>query len=113
MSLVGTVGVPEGSTTVARRSLSAQVIEEIDRARGLLGPVKDIVDPMTAHMVGAVLESLHKVEGMCLNATRVKVAGYLGGQDVVEELGPEDPTEAPVRRRSGAHKAPRKRKDVA
>lgn len=53
---------------MARKSLSSQVIEEIDRARGLLRPVQDIVDPMTSHMVGAVLESLHRVETMCLSA---------------------------------------------
>jgi hypothetical protein len=53
---------------MARKSLSSQVIEEVDRARGLLRPVQDIVDPMTAHMVGAVLESLHRVESMCLAA---------------------------------------------
>ena len=53
---------------MARKSLSSQVIEEVDRACGLLKPVQDIVDPMTAHMVGAVLESLHRVETMCLAA---------------------------------------------
>jgi hypothetical protein len=53
---------------MARKSLSVQVIEEVDRARGLLRPVQDIVDPMTSHMVGAVLESLHRVETMCLAA---------------------------------------------
>ena len=46
---------------MARKSLSSQVIEEIDRARGLLRPVQDITDPMTSHLVGAVLESLHRV----------------------------------------------------
>lgn len=56
---------------MARKSLSSQVIEEVDRARGLLRPVQDIVDPMTSHMVGAVLESLHRVETMCLAAMQV------------------------------------------
>ncbi len=55
---------------MARKSLSSQVIEEIDRARGLLRPVQDIVDPMTSHMVGAVLESLHRVESMCIAAAQ-------------------------------------------
>jgi hypothetical protein len=53
---------------MARKSLSDQVLEEIDRAAGLLRPVQEIVDPMTAHMVGAVLESLHRVESMCISA---------------------------------------------
>lgn len=51
---------------MARKSLSSSVIEEVDRARGLLKPVQDITDPMTSHLIGAVLESLHRVETMCL-----------------------------------------------
>jgi hypothetical protein len=58
---------------MARKSLSDQVLEEIDRAAGLLRPVQDIVDPMTSHMVGAVLESLHRVETMCLAAKQRQV----------------------------------------
>ena len=53
---------------MARRSLSSQVIEETDRAIGLLRPVQDITDPMTSHMVGAVLTSLQKVQDMCYAA---------------------------------------------
>ena len=53
---------------MARKSLSDQVLEEVDRAAGLLRPVQEIVDPMTSHMVGAVLESLHRVETMCIAA---------------------------------------------
>jgi len=55
---------------MARKSLSSQVIEELDRTRGILKPVQDIVDPMTSHMVGAALESLHRIESMCLAAMR-------------------------------------------
>lgn len=62
---------------MARRSLSAQVIDEVDRARGLLEPIRDIVDPMTSHMVGAVLESLHRVETMCLAARQADVNSAL------------------------------------
>lgn len=53
---------------MARKSLSSQVIEEVDRARGLLAPIQDITDPMTSHLVGAVLESLRRVETLCLGA---------------------------------------------
>lgn len=53
---------------MARHSLSSQVIEEVDRARGLLRPVQDITDPMTSHMVGAVLDSLQRVLDMCYAA---------------------------------------------
>jgi hypothetical protein len=62
---------------MTRKSLSDQVLEEIDRAGGLLRPVQDIVDPMTSHMVGAVLESLHRVETMCLAAKRQQAAENL------------------------------------
>ena len=51
---------------MARKSLSSSVIEEIDRARGLLKPVQDITDPMTSHLIGSALESLRRVESMCL-----------------------------------------------
>lgn len=53
---------------MARRSLSSQVIEEVDRAVGLLKPVQDITDPMTSHMVGAVLTSLQRIQDMCYAA---------------------------------------------
>lgn len=53
---------------MARRSLSSQVIEETDRAAGLLRPVQDITDPMTSHMVGAVLTSLQRILDMCYAA---------------------------------------------
>ena len=53
---------------MARRSLSSQVIEETDRAIGLLRPVPDIPEPMTSHMVGVVLSSLQRVQDMCYAA---------------------------------------------
>jgi hypothetical protein len=53
---------------MARRSLSSQVIEELDRTRGLLMPVQDITDPMTSHLIGSALASLHRIESMCLAA---------------------------------------------
>lgn len=64
---------------MARRSLSSQVIEELDRTRGLLKPVQDIVDPMTSHMVGAALESLHRIEGMCLRAMQANANSITDG----------------------------------
>lgn len=53
---------------MSRRSLSSQVIEETDRAVGLLRPVQDITDPMTSHMVGAVLTSLQRILDICYAA---------------------------------------------
>lgn len=66
---------------MARRSLSSQVIEEVDRARGLLRPVQDITDPMTGHMVGAVLDSLQRVLDMC----------YAARTSTADEILPESP----------------------
>lgn len=90
---------------MARKSLSDQVIEEVDRARGLLKPVQDIVDPMTSHMVGAVLESLHRIETMCIAAKQRAVNSVLA-----EEWPALGDTEAYAvdpkpRRRSATHKA--------
>jgi hypothetical protein len=97
---------------MARKSLSAQVIDEVDRARGLLEPVQGIVDPMTAHMVGAVLVSLHRIETMCLAARQREV------NDVLASVSPPPPAESivvdepVVRRPTTTHKAraPRKAK---
>jgi len=53
---------------MARKTLSSQVIDEVDRCRGLLAPVQDITDPMTSHLVGTALASLQRIENICLNA---------------------------------------------
>lgn len=53
---------------MARRSLSSQVIEELDRTAGLLRPVRDIVDPMTSHMVGAALDGIQRALDLCYAA---------------------------------------------
>ena len=88
---------------MARKSLSSQVIEEIDRARGLLAPIQDITDPMTSHLVGAVLESLHRVETMCLSAMQSAMDAVTGGNPIQTV---EKAEEAVPRRRSASHKAP-------
>lgn len=97
---------------MARKSLSSQIIEEVDRARGLLKPVQDIVDPMTAHMVGAVLESLTRIEGMCLRSMQNVVNAVLEDRSVDQPIVETAADTAPVKRRSTSHKAPRARKVV-
>lgn len=106
----GKPSTPVGSHVMARKSLSAQVLEEVDRAAGLLRPVQDIVDPMTSHMVGAVLESLHRVETMCIAARQSAVNAVTSGSQAAEEVVPEPAT---PRRRATAHKAPRAVKGAA
>lgn len=53
---------------MARKSLSSQVLEELDRAGGLLRSVADSVDPIIGHLLGAVAESHRRIETMCLAA---------------------------------------------
>lgn len=53
---------------MARKSLSSQVIEEVDRIRMLLTPLIKITDPMTGAFVSQALEDLHRIENLCLNA---------------------------------------------
>lgn len=100
----GKPSTPVGSHVMARKSLSSQVLEEIDRAAGLLRPVQDIVDPMTSHMVGAVLESLRRVESMCIAARQSAVNAVTSDTQGTEEVIPEPAT---PRRRATAHRAPR------
>lgn len=97
---------------MARKSLSSSVIEEVDRARGLLKPVQDITDPMTSHLIGAVLESLHRVESMCLAEMQRRmnevIPTPLRAVDVVQAAEVE---ELPKRRT--AHRAASTRKPVS
>ena len=58
---------------MARKSLSSQVIEELDRARGMLSSLQDSSDPIPAILIGTVLESLHRIETMCLAARQSSV----------------------------------------
>ena len=97
---------------MARKSLSSQVIEEVDRARGLLRPVQDIVDQMTSHMVGAVLESLHRVESMCLAAMQRDVNGIISEPGIGDRFR-KPPVDAPAHRKPATTKRPsRARKEA-
>lgn len=53
---------------MARKSLSSQVIEELDRVFALLLPVQELVDPMTSHMVGASLSGIQRALDLCYAA---------------------------------------------
>ena len=50
---------------MARRSLSSQVIEELDRASRLLRSVADSVDPIIGHLLGEVMVSHQRIQDMC------------------------------------------------
>lgn len=53
---------------MARKGLATQVIEELDRARGILSSLQDSSDPIPGILIGSALESLHRIETMCLAA---------------------------------------------
>jgi len=93
---------------MARKSLSSQVIEELDRASGLLRSVADSVDPIIAHLLGAVEQSHKRIEGMCLNAQQANAEAIMKNQGSQEETVFVPEGLKPVRRRSASHKAPRK-----
>jgi predicted metal-dependent hydrolase len=95
---------------MGRKSLSSQVMEEIDRIRGNLGPLTEITDPMTAHVIGEGLEGLHRIETMCLAAIREKATAVMANQTVEHETIEVSGDQLAPRRRTGAHKAPRTRK---
>ncbi len=95
---------------MARKSLSDQVIEEVDRAAGLLRPVQDIVDPMTSHMVGAVLESLHRIETMCLAAKQRSVNEVLSDTPLAIAFGADKLAQAQHRKPATTKRPSRARK---
>ena len=88
---------------MARKSLSSQVIEELDRAGGLLRSVADSVDPIIGHLLGAVLESHARIERMCVQAQQQVVNAVTSDTVAIQETI-EDPKTP--RRRTAAHKAP-------
>lgn len=97
---------------MARKSLSSQVIEEVDRARGLLAPIQDITDPMTSHLVGAVLMSLQRIETMCLSSMQKAMDSVLAGNPLreVDVVQVAEVKELPKRRTQ--HRAASTRKPV-
>lgn len=97
---------------MVRKSLSSQVIEELDRAGGLLRSVMDSVDPIIGHLLGAVAESHQRIETMCLAARQASVNDRLKDPGVLVPVNLQEAAEKPVPRRSGAHKASRKTKEA-
>jgi hypothetical protein len=85
---------------MARRSLSSQVIEELDRANGLLRSVADSVDPIIGHLLGAVMDSHQRIQDMCL-AARTGPTDALVSVPSVPAANASEKT-APAKRRSPA-----------
>lgn len=97
---------------MARKSLSAQVIEEVDRARGLLAPVQGIVDPMTSHMVGAVLTSLHRIETLCIAARQGAVNDGLANLSAPPDAGSMVQAAPSSPSRGGTHRSSRSKREA-
>ena len=74
---------------MARKSLSSQVIEELDRARGILSSLQDSSDPIPGILIGSALESLHRIEGMCLRARQGAVEEVLSDTPLATAFGPD------------------------
>jgi hypothetical protein len=103
MTREGKLSTLEGSLLMARKSLSSQVLEELDRAGGMLRSVADSVDPIIAVLLDNVAQSHRRIETLCLNARQQTVNAVTSDTQTVEETVEAS---TPVRRRSGAHKAP-------
>lgn len=90
---------------MARKSLSSQVLEELDRAGGILRSVADSVDPVIAVLLGTVEESHRRIESMCIAARQQVVNAVASDTETVEEVIEVRDT---LQRRGGAHTTPRR-----
>jgi hypothetical protein len=96
---------------MARKSLSDQVLEELDRGGRLLRSVQDSVDPIIGHLLDEVQVSMHRIEGMCLRAKQRSL------NDIMTDTGEAlvklatDPTLEPARKRTARQTAAHKRKE--
>lgn len=97
---------------MARKSLSAQVLEEVERANGTLRSVADSVDPIIAVLLDNVAESHRRIQGLCLAAAQRSVNAALGDAPTDDREKSVPVAAAPTRRRTAAHKAPRKPKEA-
>lgn len=62
---------------MTRKSLSAQVMEEVDRARGVLSSTMPLIEPLAGVLLEGVAESLQRIEGMCLRARQADLNAVL------------------------------------
>lgn len=97
---------------MARRSLSSQVLLEVDRVGDILRGAKSIVDPMTAHMIETALQGLHAIETLCLSAQQTQVNEVLSTTPLAVAFGDAPPAPAPKRRRAATGTTSRARKST-
>lgn len=88
---------------MARKSLSAQVMDEVDRARGVLSSTMPLLEPLAGALLEGVSESLQRIEGMCLRARQADVNSILADPPAPEVMTrATGPADGPQR---GAHRA--------
>lgn len=95
---------------MARKSLSAQILEELGRLEDMLTPIKALTDPMTAHMIDVALESVLRVENLCKQAQQRDYNVVLTESPLATAFGATQEPPAPARKRSAAHGSPRRSK---
>lgn len=74
---------------MARKSLSSQVIEELERTARILRPVEEIVDPMTGHMVGTALDCIERALDLCYAARTTSADTILPESPLGTAFGPD------------------------
>jgi hypothetical protein len=89
---------------MARRSLSSQVIEEIDRARKICTSLIGASNDLTSILIGNVLDSLDRVDAMCLEARTGPTDAVVSDTPLGTAFGPDKLAQAQTRRRT-QHKA--------
>lgn len=94
---------------MARKTLSSQIIDETDRARGILASVQDSSDDILGILIGTAIESLNRIEGLCLRSMQNVANAVLENRSVDDVPTPQKGATA-VRSRSGSHKAAPRRK---
>lgn len=94
---------------MARKTLSSQIIEETDRCRGLLASVQDSSSDILGILIGTAIESLNRIEGLCLSAMQSTVTAALQGNPLATVEKAEETRPASTRR-PATHKAPSRRK---
>jgi hypothetical protein len=85
---------------MARKSLSSQVIEELDRAGRLLRSVADSVDPIIAHLLDEVAVSHQRIQDLCYAARTGPTDAVVSDTPLGTAFGPDKL--AKVQRRSPA-----------
>lgn len=87
---------------MARKSLSFQVMQEVDRVTELLVGAKGLMDPMSAHMIDTALRGLHTIETLCLGAQQRQVDDVLSRTPLAIAFGDAPASPEPKSRKTAS-----------